>query len=56
MLFQMASKMLKMSAPQKTKFEMGVTALSFDANGDIIVGAGDGKVSILHADSFKLDR
>ncbi len=43
----------KSLGPEKSKFSLGVTALQCLKNGDILAGAGDGKLMLLAPGTFK---
>jgi hypothetical protein len=43
----------KSLGPEKNKFSLGVTALQCLKNGDILAGAGDGKLMLLAPGTFK---
>lgn len=43
----------KALGPEKNKFSLGVTALQCLKNGDLLAGAGDGKLYLLAPGTFK---
>ena len=47
------SGLFKAIGPEKNKFSLGVTALECLKTGDILAGAGDGKVYTLAPNTFK---
>eukprot|EP01137_Pigoraptor_chileana_P008790 Opistho-2@56123 len=47
------TKLFKHSGPQKEKLSMGVLSVCLAPNNDIVVGAGDGTVAIIKANSLK---
>ncbi|RXM37328.1 Cilia- and flagella-associated protein 52 [Acipenser ruthenus] len=48
------TKLLNSCAPQKKKFSLGVTALKTLKTGDMLVGSGDGVVSLCKGTPFKV--
>lgn len=44
---------LSFFGPEKDKFSMGVTSLALVKTGAILIGGGDGTVSICKGDKFK---
>ena len=49
----MRTKLLCHYGPAKEKFSQGVLSLAIVKNDDILIGAGDGTVSIVRGENYK---
>eukprot|EP00042_Codosiga_hollandica_P004593 m.14334 g.14334 ORF g.14334 m.14334 type:complete len:611 (+) comp22175_c0_seq1:135-1967(+) len=48
------TKLFKGAFPEKTKYSLGVISLAYTKGGDLIIGAGDGTVSMVKAGTWKV--